>query len=143
MARAAIKVALAIASAVGLSGCGTFANVWGDGGTGEREVYGGLTGSVQSAGQCALQVAHFDSFDTVLGSTILGAYWIVDAPFSAVGDTLTLPLTLPATLHKRAAEEAGVQAVKEARRNQSEAGPAKLAPAGTPRPQPTPYSVFD
>jgi uncharacterized protein YceK len=136
-----VKIALAIASAAGLSGCGTFGNIWGDGGTGEREVYGGLVASANEAGQAARQVARLGSVDDVVGCALLGAYWAaVDVPLSVVGDTLTLPLTIPATLRKREAEEAGAQALQELQRNPRASDPGTVPGEAPAR---TPFSVFD
>jgi uncharacterized protein YceK len=103
------------AGAVGLAGCGTFLNMqeepfrpfWPEDGTPTRRVYGGV---VYDAAFGADMLA--DSFRP--GSDFfgpLGLNWgwsvlTVDLPLSAVGDTLTLPWTVPASLRRALAADA-------------------------------------
>jgi uncharacterized protein YceK len=86
-----------------LSGCGTVANL----SIGAREgwknaqIYGGVRRDVQSAEQWIdhswtwgenLDVVQ--DIGTVVGVGLVG----IDVPLSAVGDTLTLPITIPAAI---------------------------------------------
>jgi uncharacterized protein YceK len=99
----ALGAAVALSAALILSGCGTFANI----SVGAREgwknakIYGGVRRDVQSAENW---VEHswtwgkdFDfqqDLGTVFGLGLIG----LDAPLSAIADTLTLPVTIPAAI---------------------------------------------
>jgi uncharacterized protein YceK len=81
-------MALAVAA---LAGCGTCINLGGEPltGGGTREVYGGVAWDASVVSN-TLQ-------DGGLPYILVGAYLLaVDLPLSAVADTLTLPLTIPA-----------------------------------------------
>jgi uncharacterized protein YceK len=69
-----------------LSGCGTIHNL-----DGERRPYGGLALDVRAA--------MYGSW--FVGPDILAPMGIIDAPFSAVGDTVTLPITVYSSLNER------------------------------------------
>ncbi len=107
--RSSFTLALA-ACALG-GGCGTVLNL-----EDEHRVYGGVRTEAVAGSACLVrglgltQPEGHDKFsrDT---SLMLGACALLDLPLSAVGDTLTLPLTIPATISKGANErESGVKA---------------------------------
>lgn len=101
MARALFAAALFVPLA--LSGCGTFANL----SLGARQgwknalIYGGVRRDVQSTGDW---IEHSwtwgknldlqQDLGTVVGVGLIG----IDLPLSAIGDTLTLPITIPAAI---------------------------------------------
>jgi uncharacterized protein YceK len=102
MSRALLAAAALFAAPV-LSGCGTFANL----SLGARQgwknalIYGGVRRDVQSAGNWIdhswtwgpnLDIQQ--DLGTVVGVGLVG----LDVPLSAIGDTLTLPITIPATI---------------------------------------------
>jgi uncharacterized protein YceK len=85
---------------MGLSGCGTAANLSGGAqGFRQTQIYGGVLRDVQS-GQHWVSSNWTGGTDwqqdigTVVGVGLIG----LDVPFSAIGDTLTLPITIPAVL---------------------------------------------
>lgn len=102
MARALLATA-ALIVAVFPSGCGTFANlsIGARQGWKNAQIYGGVRRDVQSAEDF---VAHSwtsgDNLDiqqdigTVVGVGLVG----IDVPLSAIADTLTLPITIPAAI---------------------------------------------
>jgi uncharacterized protein YceK len=102
MTKASRAAALGIA-VLFLSGCGTVANLE----TGARQgwrnalIYGGVRRDVQSAGKW---IDHSwtwgDNLDVVQDiGTVVGVGLVgVDIPLSAIGDTLTLPVTVPIAL---------------------------------------------
>jgi uncharacterized protein YceK len=102
MAKASRAAALGVA-VLFLCGCGTIANLE----TGARQgwknavIYGGVRRDVQSAGKWIdhswtwgdnLEVVQ--DIGTVVGVGLVG----IDIPLSAIGDTLTLPVTVPIAL---------------------------------------------
>jgi uncharacterized protein YceK len=89
-----IRLAVVMA-AFGLSGCGTVGN-FGMTYPGEGpRVYGGVCNSLRYAGVCAEQVGRRESGEDVAAGCIGAAFsTFVDAPLSAIADTLTLPLVL-------------------------------------------------
>jgi uncharacterized protein YceK len=102
MARAWRAAALLIGAGF-LSGCGTAANL----SVGAREgwqyapIYGGVRRDVQSAQDWVNHTwTSGDNLElqrnlgTVVGVGLVG----IDVPLSAIGDTLTLPITIPASL---------------------------------------------
>jgi uncharacterized protein YceK len=99
MARASRAAALWIA-VLFLCGCGTIANLE----TGARQgwknvaIYGGVRRDVQSAGKwidhswtSGDNLDVFQDIGSVVGVVLVG----IDVPLSAIGDTLTLPVTVP------------------------------------------------
>ncbi len=123
MRRASLAAALGLV-AMGLSGCGTAANLSG-GAQGFRpmQIYGGVLRDVQSA-------QHWVSTNWIEGSdwqqdvgTVVGVGLIgLDLPFSAIGDTLTLPITIPAALLRPSGPAANVS-----RKNAAALPPADVA----------------
>lgn len=102
MARAWRTAVLVIAAGL-LSGCGTAANI----SVGFRDgwqyapIYGGVRRDVQSAQEWATHswssgenVDYIQNVGTVVGLGLVG----IDVPLSVVGDTITLPLVIPASL---------------------------------------------
>jgi uncharacterized protein YceK len=95
-ARAAVLVLAAF-----LSGCGTLANLSGQGWERTR-IYGGVLGDVKSAGDwidnnpISAQTDILKDVGTVVGVALVG----LDVPLSAIGDTVTLPVTIPVTIWK-------------------------------------------
>jgi uncharacterized protein YceK len=105
MVSRATFVILALATALGLAGCGTLCNlpkesgvtVWDE--TPHDRIYGGVLRDVASGTRCLHETVAADCKDGRLDNLVAGSYWLlVDLPLSAVGDTLTLPLTIPASL---------------------------------------------
>jgi uncharacterized protein YceK len=102
MAKASRAAALGVAVLL-LCGCGTIANLE----TGARQgwknaaIYGGVRRDVQSAGKW---IDHSwtwgDNLDVIqdIGSVVGVGLVGIDIPLSAVGDTLTLPVTVPIAL---------------------------------------------
>jgi uncharacterized protein YceK len=99
MRKASRMAALGLA-VVYLSGCGTSANLSG-GAQGWRnaQIYGGVLTDVKSTQQWVTSNwTNFADWQQDVG-TIVGVGLIsLDVPFSAIGDTLTLPITIPAVL---------------------------------------------
>src|SRR5262245_47387430 len=94
------QAVLAVLAAT-LSGCGTVANLWSCCKSGDRAVYGGVAHSLRRAAEDAEEAARLDDPDCALHA--LGAgLMLVDVPLSAVADTLTLPITVPEMLGRRA-----------------------------------------
>jgi uncharacterized protein YceK len=126
MAKASRTAALGTAVLL-LCGCGTIANLE----TGARQgwkntvIYGGVRRDVQSAGKW---IDHSwtwgDNLDviqdigTVVGVGLVG----IDIPLSAVGDTLTLPVTVPIALWSNSVNRTSY------RRNTPAATPAAAVP---------------
>jgi uncharacterized protein YceK len=82
-----------VALAVSPCGCGTFCNdVWFTPGEGGKRVYGGVRVDCQVAREALNEHrASGDFWGTLL-------YSALDLPLSAVGDTLSLPYTVPCAL---------------------------------------------
>ncbi|HEY7312521.1 MAG TPA: YceK/YidQ family lipoprotein [Gemmataceae bacterium] len=97
--RRASLVALALA-AMYLIGCGTAANLSGGlQGWRKSQIYGGVRRDVKSANQFIADnwTGAADIQQDV--GTVVGVGLIsLDVPFSLIGDTLTLPITIPAAL---------------------------------------------
>lgn len=102
MAKASRAAALGIAVLL-LCGCGTIANL----STGARQgwknagIYGGVRRDVDSAGKWidhswtwGKNLDVISDIGTVVGVGLVG----IDVPLSAVGDTITLPVTVPIAL---------------------------------------------
>jgi uncharacterized protein YceK len=96
-------------------GCGTAMNfMHGKGSTPTaREVYGGVTGDAQIAFHFAREAFHPEFWkdetpEQKLVQTVVGfpshlgfaGLFLIDLPLSAVADTLTLPLTIPAGIDR-------------------------------------------
>jgi uncharacterized protein YceK len=102
MATRAIPVALAM-SALWLSGCGTAYNLCGHGGRfgdGDKKVYGGV---IKSFNEAKYSVSG-NPFHYLHGVSLAvfvphAQSLFVDLPLSAIGDTLTLPWTISASLN--------------------------------------------
>ncbi len=133
MARASRSAVLCSAVLL-LCGCGTVSNL----STGARQgwryasIYGGVRRDIQSERDW---IAHswtsgkdldvIQDIGTVVGAVIVG----VDVPISAIGDTLTLPLTVPVAIWSNAVNRANVS------RNPAPA--VDLPPATVPVNEPT------
>jgi uncharacterized protein YceK len=96
MCRRALTCLAAVAAA-GLSGCGTSLNLDGD-----SRVYGGVVQDFQIAKERLAQAAN-PSWPGTPGSSpawniTVSALALVDLPLSLLGDTLTLPFTIPTAL---------------------------------------------
>src|SRR5262249_8821245 len=94
-------VSVLLAATVGLSGCGTAINLVYAPCHGSRQaVYGGVETSVGFALAAVKQAADFDPLTSpflLLG----GVYFVaVDAPLPLAGDTVTLPIPIPASRNK-------------------------------------------
>jgi uncharacterized protein YceK len=93
---------LAVGAVCALSGCGTFMNLET---YGQQAVYGGVRASGRNGWQCLAgiaspQAAGPDPSIRIL-LAVMGAYRLaVDTPLCLVGDTVTLPVTIPATLRR-------------------------------------------
>jgi uncharacterized protein YceK len=98
MARAAIQLVVAL-SAVWVSGCGTVGNCWSCCSSGDRTVYGGVVKTVKLAGDGVNEAAKLDSPLCPLYLVGSACFLAVDVPLSLIGDTLTLPWTIPATFN--------------------------------------------
>jgi len=93
-------VALAVACAIWLSGCGTVINV-----TKDREVFGG----VRIDAECGVgdwdvwrHPSNYAQPVFPYVNLLAAACWVgVDLPLSAVGDTLTLPITFLASVGQK------------------------------------------
>lgn len=109
MARAAVRAVLAV-FAVWLSGCGTTVNLiqprpYPEG----PEVYGGVADAAKSVREWATQVSERSRKGDFWGCCATAACCVissVDLPASAVGDTLTLPITILFALEKPSQEPA-------------------------------------
>jgi uncharacterized protein YceK len=112
MGRASRAAALVLITGL-LSGCGTVANL----STGAREgwknvqIYGGVRRDVQSAGDwfthswvAPEKLEFMQDIGAIVGVGLVG----IDMPLSAVGDTLTLPVTIPASIWGRSRNDADV-----------------------------------
>lgn len=112
MGRASRAAALVIVTGL-LSGCGTVANL----AVGAREgwnnvqIYGGVRRDVQSAGNWLAhswvapeKLEFMQDIGAIVGVGLVG----IDVPLSAVGDTLTLPVTIPASIWGRPRNDANV-----------------------------------
>ena len=126
MARASRAAALWIAALL-LCGCGTVANL----STGARQgwqyvyVYGGVRRDIRSADQwidhswtSGKDLDVMSDIGTVVGVGLVG----IDVPLSAIGDTLTLPITIPLALMNSPDNNASVS------RKSSATSPAPTVP---------------
>jgi uncharacterized protein YceK len=83
-----------------LSGCGTSLNLDGD-----SRVYGGVAQDLQTVGERMVQASN-PSWPGTPGSSTgwnvtVGALALADVPLSLIGDTLTLPFTIPTALEEK------------------------------------------
>lgn len=89
-------------SALSPGGCGTAINVAcrGDGNAEPLRVYGGIQRDVEAAtvyfNEPHAEEPHVGAHRSLQYGR--GAFCLADLPFSAIGDTLTLPVTIPCTL---------------------------------------------
>lgn len=80
---------------LGMCGCGTCFNFFSQGPDHER-IYGGVQIDASFAVMHVdIDNGHIPPFP--LPQTVLG---IIDMPFSFIGDTLTLPITIPSTIRR-------------------------------------------
>jgi len=98
------------------AGCGTQMNlVDSTDHPGPEDIYGG----VKIDGECLwLGVQHWRSFGPVGRVSTIG--YIVDLPLSAVADTLTLPITVPATIERVIKNNNGINGLRDQMASQVE-----------------------
>src|SRR4051794_14950700 len=103
MTRAAVLLAVAL-SVVWMSGCGTLMNLPDLSGmevldmTPDQRVYGGVLRDAEFGAESLKNTVSAEGKGGRLDSLVASAYLLlVDLPLSAVGDTLTLPITLRAS----------------------------------------------
>ena len=131
----ALLVAASLSAALVLSGCGTFANV----SIGARQgwqnalIYGGVRRDIQTTSNWIdhswTWIPNLDiqqDVGTVVGVALVG----IDMPLSAIGDTLTLPITIPAAIWAGNSNQTSVS-------NKNQGAPAPAKPSA-PAPQSTP-----
>jgi uncharacterized protein YceK len=84
-----------------LAGCTTIANI-----DGEKKVYGGMQLNVIGPYMLAMAANPFHDPDDYKRTDYLlvGSALLIDLPFSLVGDTFTLPITIPAAYRRFATE---------------------------------------
>jgi uncharacterized protein YceK len=106
MARVITAMALTVGLAGCLVGCGTVGNFVENGvGSGSKEVYGGVEASFDWARYVASSMTDgpitIEKLEMSPVEFVVATYFLaVDMPLSAVGDTLTLPLTLTPTVSR-------------------------------------------
>jgi uncharacterized protein YceK len=119
---------LAAGLAFALGGCGTIVNLNGSPG---KEIYGGVKQDALSGSDHFVEAfsSSCPTFSPVPENPSLGkkvliksfcagcgvCMWVVDLPISAVADTLTLPVTIPAALTKKPDNRARKRPQKPAR----------------------------
>ncbi len=91
-----------LAAALGtliLSGCGTIANFSGKGWD-NTHIYGGVVRDVKSAEEWieAKPITKDTELQQGIGTVVGTGLIVLDVPLSAIGDTLTLPITIPAAI---------------------------------------------
>jgi uncharacterized protein YceK len=95
---------LAAVAAVGLGGCGTSLNLDGD-----SRIYGGVVKDFQVAKERLAQAADSSGPGTPGSSPgwnlAVSALALADLPLSLLGDTLTLPFTIPTALEERGEQD--------------------------------------
>lgn len=98
MKRASLAAALTLVILI-LSGCGTIANFGGKGWANTR-IYGGVLTDVKSAENWidARPISNESELQRDVGTVVGTGLIVLDVPFSAIGDTLTLPITIPAAI---------------------------------------------
>lgn len=101
MARKGIGAGLAVASLFLLEGCGTLLNTcWFTPTEEVNRVYGGVRVDVQLAQEAAVAARDGKDFSERFRAMTGSALMIADVPLSAIGDTLTLPITIPASINR-------------------------------------------
>ncbi len=97
------KTALAF-SAYFLCGCGTMVNL---SDKGKGDIYGGVVRDFTEAGRLLEHTPSSSSgpFLRACDAAVALTSYTLDVPFSFIGDTLTLPLTLPAALSRQGRPE--------------------------------------
>jgi uncharacterized protein YceK len=100
MARARLVAIVAVATGLLLSGCGTMANLSDGYGPGEKKVFGGVRLDADYGSAYAGWTNHPDGFVYSVYALSTACAMACDLPFSAIGDTLTLPWTLTAAPSK-------------------------------------------
>jgi uncharacterized protein YceK len=78
-----------------LAGCGTAMNFWLTPREGGCRPYGGVRVDAEVARDCAADAAKAETTGERIIWYSKAAYLVADLPVSLVGDTLTLPFTLP------------------------------------------------
>lgn len=111
--RNAVNPAWAVATlALLLSGCGTAANtLWWSRDEGGLRVYGGVRAETEKLRQHVADPERADSRDLLLA---------LDLPLSLVGDTLTLPITVPVALTRSYSDPKPVNNPESGRPQQEE-----------------------
>ena len=94
MSRKPISRLLIAAATLWLGGCGTFLNMSSEYGNGEKRVYGGVRLD------CAMTWAALTYTPESGTHNDATLELIPDLPFSAIGDTLTLPITIPHSIRR-------------------------------------------
>jgi uncharacterized protein YceK len=96
-----MRRAVFVLVAVGLTGCGTIANV-GGGRWRTSKIYGGVLRDVQSAEDWIADYSAQPKTELKqdVGVGVGVGLIAIDLPLSAVADTLTLPITIPVTLSR-------------------------------------------
>jgi uncharacterized protein YceK len=98
MARAAIRL-VAVLFVVWLSGCGTITNTcWRSPDEKCAKMYGGVKMDIEAGREASSQVSHPDDLQSFVEGVRIVTCCTLDLPFSAVGDTLTLPITFVSEL---------------------------------------------
>jgi uncharacterized protein YceK len=95
-----------------LSGCGTAANLSGGfQGWRKAQIYGGVRTDVKSAEQFVADNWTSESdFQQDVGTVVGVGLISLDVPLSLIGDTLTLPITIPAAILSGPAPQPGLPA---------------------------------
>jgi uncharacterized protein YceK len=76
-----------------LCGCGTLYNV-APHGAAETRVYGGVREDLQTTKESFQGAARATNLGEFAGNAGMGVLSVVDLPLSAIGDTVTLPITV-------------------------------------------------
>jgi uncharacterized protein YceK len=98
MKRASLAAALTLVILI-LGGCGTIANFGGKGWENTR-IYGGVLTDVKSAENWIAYrpISKESEIQRDVGTVVGTGLIALDVPLSAIGDTLTLPITIPAAI---------------------------------------------
>jgi uncharacterized protein YceK len=123
MARLAVAVSLALPALL-LGGCGTVLNTtYFTAEEGGGSVYGGVKVDVDLSRSLVLEAPPADEDTGQRISRYSMAAWtmLIDLPLSAIGDTLTLPITIPATYLINAEKEPAPRAESTEKQPDSQA----------------------